>query len=72
MLAAELRSEPYNKRAHRFALQPLLDDRSEGSIERKHQNVRAVLIDLRDPYVFGYKPLPTYKALLFEIDPVDS
>jgi hypothetical protein len=33
------------KTAHRHALARLLDDRSEGSIEFKHQNISAVLPD---------------------------
>ena len=46
---------------------PLLRDRSEGSIEFKHQNVSAVLIDLGFPPINGYKPRVNYQALLFEI-----
>jgi hypothetical protein len=67
MLAAELRGEDYSKTAHRKALVPLLNGRSDGSIERKHQNVSAVLLDLGHPFVFGYKPLPNYQSLLFEM-----
>jgi len=67
MLASELRSEDYNKTAHRRALSPLLRGRSDGSIERKHQNVSAVLIDLGHPFISGYKPLPNYQALLFDM-----
>lgn len=67
MLAAELRGEDYNKTAHRRALSPLLDGRTDGSIERKHQNVSAILIELGYPYVFGYKPLGNYQGLLFEV-----
>ena len=62
MLTAELRREPYSKTAHRRALAPLLDARSDGAIERKHQNISAVLIELGFPYIFGYKPLGNYQA----------
>lgn len=64
MLAAELRGEPYNKRAHNRALQAVLGRRTHGSIERKHQNISAVLIDLGFPYIEGYKPLGNYQDLL--------
>ena len=67
MLRAELRGEVPDKTAHRRALLPLLRDRSEGSIEFKHQNVSAVLIDLGFPPINGYKPRVNYQALLFEI-----
>lgn len=67
MLAAELKQETYNKTDHRRALAPLLQRRTDGSIERKHQNVSAVLIELGYPYISGYKPLSNYQALLFEV-----
>jgi len=64
MLTAELRGESYNKSAHRRAVLPQLDDRTDGSVERKHQNISAVLIGLGVPYISGYKPLSNYQALL--------
>jgi Domain of unknown function (DUF3883) len=67
MLTQELGGQSYNKTAHRKALQSKLRDRSDGSIERKHQNISAVLIKLGCPYVAGYKPLPNYQALLFDV-----
>ena len=66
MLSDELRGKDYNKSAHRRALAPLLNHRSEASIERKHQNISAALIALGYPYVNGYKPLVNYQALLLE------
>ena len=57
MLAKELRSEPFNKAQHNRHLQTLLADRPRGSIERKHQNISAILIELGYPYIDGYKPL---------------
>jgi hypothetical protein len=66
MLTDELRGKSYNKSAHRRALKPLLHDRTDGSIERKHQNISAVLITLGYPYIPGYKPLGNYQALLRE------
>lgn len=67
MLRKELREESYNKSAHRRVLSEALDGRSDGSIERKHQNISAVLIELGYPYIFGYKPLRNYQHLLAEV-----
>ncbi|MBX3747061.1 MAG: DUF3883 domain-containing protein [Verrucomicrobiae bacterium] len=64
MLASELGGEPYNKAAHNRALQRVLGRRTHGSIERKHQNISAVLIELGFPYIEGYKPLGNYQDLL--------
>lgn len=64
MLAKELRGEPYNKAEHNRTLQQMLDNRTRGSIERKHQNISAVLIEAGYPYIEGYKPLGNYQQLL--------
>jgi hypothetical protein len=67
MLTLELSGQSYNKTSHRLALQKILNKRSEGSIERKHQNISAALIELGCPYITGYKPLPNYQQLLFDV-----
>lgn len=67
MLTQELAGQQYNKTAHRRALARKLNNRSDGSIERKHQNVSAVLRDLNCFYIPGYKPLSNYQSLLFDI-----
>lgn len=67
MLDVELKGEPYKKAEHRRRLARMLDDRSESAIERKHQNISAVLIELGWPYIDGYKPLSNYQRLLFEV-----
>lgn len=67
MLAKELRGESYNKTAHRRALSVALNGRTDGSIERKHQNISAILIELGYPYISGYKPLSNYQRLLAEV-----
>lgn len=64
MLSKELRGDPFNKAEHNRNLQRLLSGRSKGSVERKHQNVSAILIELGYPYVDGYKPLGNYQELL--------
>lgn len=67
MLALELRGEPFNKAEHNRNLARVLDGRTRGSIERKHQNISAVLIELGYPYIDGYKPLPNYQELLKDV-----
>ncbi len=66
MLRAELRGQPYNKSEHRRGLAIRLDDRSKASIELKHQNISAVLLNMGIPYISGYKPLGHYQGLLVD------
>ena len=66
MLAAELKGQPYSKTEHNRALQAL-SGRSHGSIERKHQNISAILRDIGVPWIDGYKPLGHRQALLEEV-----
>jgi len=67
MLSKELSGVRYSKTTHRHQLATLLDGRSEQSIEFKHANISAVLIDLGFPYISGYKPRSNYQHLLFDI-----
>jgi hypothetical protein len=67
MLALELRCEPFNKAEHNRNLARVLNGRTRGSIERKHQNISAVLIELGYPYIDGYKPLSNYQELLKDV-----
>lgn len=67
MLTMELTGQQYNKTEHRRRLQQRLSGRSEGAIERKHQNISAILIELHCPWIPGYKPLGNYQSLLFDI-----
>lgn len=67
MLASELRGEAFNKAAHNRALRARLDDRSPGAVERKHQNISAVLIELGFPYINGYKPLRNIQGMLRDV-----
>lgn len=67
MLAAECRQERYNKAEHRRRLMTKLVDRSEGSIEFKHQNISAVLIRAGHIYIRGYKPAWNYQELLEDV-----
>jgi hypothetical protein len=65
MLAEELGKRPFNKAEHRRALMKVVR-RSPGSIERKHQNISAVLVELGLPWIWGYKPLANYQEALFQ------
>lgn len=56
MLTLELTGQSYNKSARRRALLERLRGRSEGSIEFKHANISAVMVELGFPYLRGYKP----------------
>src|SRR5690606_4955507 len=67
MLSRELRREKYNKAEHNRNLQPKLNGRSRGSIEFKHQNISAALLELGLPYVSGYKPRFNYQDLVLTI-----
>ena len=64
MLSKELTGRNYIKAEHRRKLLPLLNNRSEGSIEFKHQNISAVLINLGQPYIKGYLPRFNYQKIL--------
>lgn len=64
MLALELRDQSFNKAERNRSLQRILPLRTRGSIERKHQNISAVLLESGYPYVDGYKPLANYQELL--------
>lgn len=67
MLASELIGESYSKAEHRRVLHPLLTNRSEGSIEFKHQNISAVLVNLGQPYIKGYLPRFNYQKMLEDV-----
>ena len=63
MLALEWAGKPYNKAERNRALQAVTG-RSHGSIERKHQNISAILHNLGIPPIDGYKPLAHGQRLL--------
>jgi hypothetical protein len=67
MLEAELRGQAYSKATHRRALMARLDNRSEPSIEFKHGNISAVLIDHGLPYIAGYKRRANYQGMLADV-----
>lgn len=67
MLDLELSGEPYSKAERRRALMTQLEGRSEASIEYKHRNASAVLLELGLPYIDGYKPAWNYQELVLEV-----
>jgi hypothetical protein len=66
MLHKEIKGNSYNKTAHRNRLLQLLNSRNHGSIEFKHQNISAILVNNGLPYIAGYKPRGNYQKLLEE------
>jgi hypothetical protein len=66
MLTKELKGETYSKTKHNNNLQ-LLIKRSRGSIEFKHANISAILIENGHVPIDGYKPRSNYQLLLREV-----
>jgi Domain of unknown function (DUF3883) len=64
MLRAELSGDSYSKTAHRKRLIRRLEGRSDGAVERKHQNISAILLEEGLPAIDGYKPLGNYQGVL--------
>lgn len=67
MLTLELNGQRYNKAEHLRALISKLGDRSRPSIEFKHCNISAALLELGYPYINGYKPRGNYQAIVFDV-----
>jgi hypothetical protein len=67
MLALELSGQSYNKTEHRHRLAKRLNNRSEASVEFKHCNISAAMIELGYPYIRGYRPRSNFQILLLEV-----
>lgn len=63
MLNDEATGKPYSKAEHNRHLQRHVD-RTEGSIEFKHQNISAVLLKLGLPRITGYVPAANYQRAI--------
>jgi hypothetical protein len=63
MLADELAGRPYVKSHHNAALRERIG-RTAGSVERKHMNISAVLVELGLPTIDGYKPFSNFQDAL--------
>jgi hypothetical protein len=64
MLTDELDGKKINKAAHRRKIIPLLNDRTENSIQFKHQSISAILMKHGLPFIQGYKPAWNFQHLL--------
>lgn len=64
MLTRELQGVPYVKAEENRRLRDQLRGRSAGAVERKHQNITAVLFEMGLPWISGYKPLGNYQEKL--------
>ena len=67
MLRLSLNGQVPNKAEHNRQLQKLVPARSQASIERKHANISAVLLELGVRPLSGYAPLFNYQRLLIEV-----
>lgn len=67
MLTLELNGQRFNKRERGTALMQRLDGRSRGSVEFKHANISASLLELGYPYIDGYRPRGNFQALLLDV-----
>lgn len=67
MLGAEPSCVTCSKAEHRHRLAPKLDGRSHASIEFKHQNITAALLDLGFPTIHGYKRRNNHQALFTDV-----
>ena len=68
MLTSELAGQPVNKTAHRRLLLQKLPGRTPASIEFKHANISAVMLQFGFPYLKGYQPRANFqRSLMLDI-----
>ena len=68
MLTEEISGTPFNKAAHNRSLRDHID-RSKSSVEFKHRNISAVLVELGLPRIRGYFPAENYQgAIVASVD----
>lgn len=65
MLAAEQAGQGYVKSHHAVALMTKID-RTHGSVERKHMNISAVLEEIGQPTIQGYRPARNYQRSILD------
>nr|WP_257891975.1 hypothetical protein [Gymnodinialimonas phycosphaerae] len=66
MLADDVAGRPHNKAEHRRQLLPRLNNRSDGAVEFKRQNISAVLKGLGEAWITGYNPVFNFQASLID------
>jgi hypothetical protein len=64
MLRLDLADQSFSKAEHNQTLRDHLNGRSKSSVEFKHQNISAVLLEMGLPYIDGYKPARNYQKRL--------
>jgi hypothetical protein len=64
MLLMDLAGEPFVKSKHNEALREHLNHRTAPSVEFKHRNISAVLVEKGMPYLDGYRPAINYQKRL--------
>jgi len=64
MLRLDALGTSYVKATHRRTLLSMLGNRSNGSVEFKHQNISAVLKGMGEDWIPGYKPAFNYQSAL--------
>ncbi len=67
MLTLQLNGQRYSKTEHAIRLMQKLEGRSRPSIEFKHCNISAVMLELNYPYIPGYKPRGNYQHMLLDV-----
>ncbi len=67
MLMLHLTGQEYSKKKHGQELMQRLNDRTEGSVGMKHQNISAVMLELGRPPLPGYPPLPNVQRMLRDV-----
>jgi hypothetical protein len=67
MLTLELLGQSFNKSDHRRRLKTLLNGRTDASIEFKHGNISAAMIDLGYFPLRGYRARDNYQSMLAEV-----
>jgi hypothetical protein len=64
MLLLDLADKPFNKAERNPTLREQLTIRNRKSVEFKHQNISAALLEMGLPYVGGYRPAKNYQKRL--------
>lgn len=64
LLADDVAGRPYKKGQQQPGLLLPLNNRSDGAVEFKHQNISAVLKALGEVWLTGYKPAFNFQASL--------
>jgi hypothetical protein len=67
MLRLELLGQQFNKAQRNRDLQAIIPARNRSSIEQKHRNISAVLVEMGVMPLSGYKPLYNYQGVLVEV-----